>query len=64
VSLPPGRRLDQYDILSPLGKGGMGELYRAFNHPHICTINDLHEHGDTPFIVMELLKWEEMQRRE
>ena len=92
MSLPPGTRLEHYEILSPLGKGGMGEVYRArdtklgrevaiktlpaglsggehlarfkrearaasaLNHPHICTIYDLCEHGDTPFIVMELLK--------
>ena len=92
MSLAPGTRLEQYEILSPLGKGGMGEVYRArdtklgrevaiktlpaglsggehlarfkrearaasaLNHPHICTIYDLCEHGDTPFIVMELLR--------
>jgi serine/threonine protein kinase/Tfp pilus assembly protein PilF len=95
MSLSPGTRLDHYEILSPIGKGGMGEVYRArdtrlgrevaiktlpanlprggehlarfrrearaasaLNHPHICTIYDLSEHADTPFIVMELLKGE------
>ena len=95
MSLSAGTRLDHYEILSPIGKGGMGEVYRArdtrlgrevaiktlpanvarggehlarfrrearaasaLNHPHICTIYDLSEDTETPFIVMELLKGE------
>ena len=29
MALPAGSRLGPYEILSPLGAGGMGEVYRA-----------------------------------
>lgn len=29
MSLSKGQRLAQYEVLSPLGSGGMGEVYRA-----------------------------------
>jgi serine/threonine protein kinase len=65
MSLSAGTRLGPYEILSPIGAGDMGDVYRArdsrlgravatLNHPNICTLYDV----GPDYLVMECIEGE------
>ena len=99
MPLTPGARLGAYHVLSAIGSGSMGEVYRArdprlqrdvalkvlpssvaldrdrlsrfvreaqllasLNHPHIVTIHSVEEVEGVPFLTMELVQGQPLDR--
>jgi serine/threonine-protein kinase len=68
VPLTTGSRVGSYEVIAPIGAGGMGEVYRRarfereaqllapLNHPHIAQIYGLEDAADgVHALVMELV---------
>jgi eukaryotic-like serine/threonine-protein kinase len=58
--LPPARSRDPHALLRFEREARAAS---ALNHPHICTIHDIGEHGGQRFTVMELLEGQSVRDR-
>src|SRR3990172_3252671 len=77
MPLATGLRLGHYEIIGPLGAGGMGEVYRArdtslereakavaaLSPPNILAIHELGRQDGTAYAVTELLEGETLRQR-